>query len=218
MSLDFQVIYPAEAIVVTHIQELPSASPRQIDVLGQDFRAVDEVIINGQESPSVTILSQNRLIATVPEGVGSDPVQTVSVLSNRLTLTKSSMLRFRLGDVTQKTRGIMKLMQLFLKLLFTRPGRDIFAKPLGGDALRSLGRTFSKSEGGSIVSEFIIAVDRASRQIVALQARDTTLPRDERLLSAQVLSAQFDNELGGLIVSVELTNQAGRKGVANVEI
>jgi hypothetical protein len=107
---------------------------------------------------------------------------------------------------------------VFLKLLFTTPNRDVLSKQLGGAALSGIGETFGADQGGKIVSDFVLAVDTTRRQLVAIQGRDPGLPRDERLLSAKVLSSAFDYSSSALIVSVEITSQAGRAATANLVV
>lgn len=212
--VDLQVIFPQEVIQLTSVRTLPG-SPRSIDVLGKDFRAIDEVRINDLLSPNVVVVSRTRLIAEVPAGVGG-LVETVMVTSRQLTVTAKSLIQLKLGRVTQKVSGILRLVQLFLKILFTTPGTDIFNQRLGGGALKNLGATFSRSQSGGIISDFVLAVEATGRQIIALQARDPSVPRDERLLSAKVTSASFSQQELGLFVSVEINSQAGRSALANI--
>jgi hypothetical protein len=73
-------------------------------------------------------------------------------------------------------------------------------------------------DGSDILSNLIIAIDTTSRQLVALQSRNPSLPPDERLLSAKVLSAGFDKAEGAIDVVVEIVSQAGRAAVANLEL
>ncbi len=193
-------------------------SPRTLRLTGSDFSAVDEVIINQIESPDVIITSKTTLLAQLPEQLQIDRITTVSVLSRNLTLTPRSFLRFRISESPTKVRGILKLVQLFVKILFTTPGTDIFSPRMGGAGLRNIGQTFGIDEGGDIVSDFIIAVDNTARQIVAIQSRDPRLPRDERLLAARVLSAGFSKEETALFTAVELISQAGRAATANLEL
>lgn len=218
MSVDFQVVFPQEAIQLSRIQFVQGLQPRTLRVVGQDFSAVDEVLINQIESPDVIILSKSQLLAQVPAQLQVDRISTVSVLSRRLTITPRSFLRFRIGGSPTKVRGILRLVQLFVKILFTTPGTDIFSPRIGGAGLRNIGQTFGIEEGGDIVSDFIIAVDNTARQIVAIQSRDPSIPRDERLLAAKVLSAGFSKEETALFVAVELISQAGRSAIANVEM
>lgn len=222
MTVDLQVVFPQESIRLNTIRLSPRSPlgiPRSLDIHGTDFRSVDEVLINDIPSPDVIILSKTHLIAQLPSILQKVPnVVSVSVLSRNLTITNRSLIRFRISDTPGRVRGILRLIQLFLKTLLATPGTDIFSRRSGGGALVNIGETFGVDEGGDVISDFIISVDTTSRQILSRQGRDPRLPRDERLLSARVISAGFNRELGAIIATVELTSQAGRAAFANLEL
>jgi hypothetical protein len=217
MSVDFQVVFPQIAIQLNSARVLPGAVPL-LDVIGQDFRSVDQVLVNGIESPSVTILSKSRLLAQVPPNLDINTLSSVSVSSRSLTLSPKSLIAFRVGQTPSKVSGILRLIQIFLKLLLTTPGRDIFSPRIGGNALQDVGMTFGDDQSGVIVSDMIIAVSTTQRQLLAIQSRDPTIPRDERLLSAVVSNAAYDLAEGALMVGVTLTSQAGRSATANLMV
>lgn len=217
MAVDLQVIYPQDMIPLTAAEERQNdEGERVLTLTGKDFRTVDEVLVNEMKAPYVLILSKTQIQVTVPAEIGSDPITAVSVFSNRITLSGQSLIRFKLGDVSGKANGMLRLMQLFLKVLFTSPGRDIFDPQVGGDALKNIGHTFGKKQGATIVGDFVIAVDRTSRQLIALQARDPRIPREERLLNAKVESARFDAQQSALVTTTAIYNQAGKIGLNNV--
>lgn len=218
MAVDFQVVFPQQVVPLSAVRILPGVNPRSIDALGQDFRSVDEVLINDQPSPDVVIVSKTRLLAQVPDALRNETLTSVTVISNKLTITSKSLIKFRLGRTTSKVSGILRLTQVFLKILFTTTGTDIFSPRVGGSALRDIGLTFGKDQGGGIVSNFVIAVSNTQRQLQTIQARDPSIPRDERLLSAVVTKAGYNRAEAALIVSVELTSQAGRSATANVMV
>jgi hypothetical protein len=222
VSIDLQIVFPQESVHLNRVRTLPGSGrgvvPRTLDITGDDFTSVEEVLINNIESPDVIILSKNRLLAQVPEHLAVSALGSVTVLSKRLTLTDRSLIRFRIGKTPGKVRGILRLVQLFLKILFTTPGSDIFNRKTGGGGLIPLGQTFGGDDGGGIVSGFIISIDQTSRQIVAIQGRDPSTPRDERLLSAKVLTASFNRNEAALVVGIEITSQAGRAALANLEL
>jgi len=215
MAVDFQVVHPQESVPLTSVTVIPGP-PRSVDIIGKDFRSVDEVLINQLVAESVVVVNKNRLLATVPEELDAQRVLSVKVLSRRLTVSERSLIRFRVGQTPGKVTGILRLIQLFLKVLFTTPGTDIFDPKLGGGALRSIGRSFGVMEGHDVLNNLVIAVDNTARQIVALQAKDSTIPLDERLLSAKVLRSEFNKRETTVDVAVEITSQAGKIGVANV--
>lgn len=215
VSVDLQVVYPQEAIHVTGVAKVPGTSPTVYDVRGTDFTAVDEVLLNEVVAKDFAVMSRTRLLVTQPEGM-TGLLESVAVTSRRLVMTERSILRFRIGSVPSKVSGILRLVQYFTKVLLTTPGTDIFNKRLGGAALRNIGRTFSKTETGGVVSDFVVAVENTSRQIIAIQGRQPTLPADERLLAAKVTTARFVAGDASLRVAVEVTSQAGRSAVANL--
>lgn len=222
MATDLQVVFPQEIIRLNSIRFTPPGPlnlPKALDIIGEDFRSVDEVLINDIPSPDVMILSHRRLIAQLPDTLQNAPnIVSVGVISRSLTVSPRSLIRFRISDQPGRVRGILRLVQLFLKVLFTTPGSDIFARRTGGGGLRRVGTTFGADEGGNIISDFVISVDTASRQIIATQGRDPSLPRDERLMSAAVTRANFNRELGAIMTTVEILSQAGRAATANLEL
>lgn len=217
MTIDIQVVFPQQAVHLSNIRIFPGP-PRTIDVTGADFGAVDEVYINRVLSPDVVVLSKNRLIAQVPDSQLTQALLSVTVLSRRLTLGPRSVLRFRLGKRPGKVTGILRLVQKYLKILFTTPGTDIFNPKIGGGALRTIGQTFGTADGSTIVNDLVIAVDTTTKNVISLQSRNPSLPLDERLLSAKILRAGFNKEEGAIDVAVEITSQAGRAATANLEL
>ena len=218
MSVDFQAVFPQEVIPLIAIRQVPGMSPRTLDITGTDFRSLDEVLLNEIPAPGAVVVSQTRLLVPVPASLAHATITSVSVLSRRLTISQRSIIQFRIGRTPSKVRGILRLMQLFLKVLFTTPGQDIFTPKLGAAALKNIGRTFGKGQSDNIVMDFVLAVETTVRQILAIQSKDASLPFDERLLSARLLGSKYDHEQSALVVSVELTSQAGQAAVTNVVV
>lgn len=219
MSVDFQTVLPQESIELNSVKLTQLGLLRALDITGADFSAVDEVQINEQVSPDVMVISNTRLVAQLPESLQDNPdIQSVAVLSNALTINKRSLLRFRIGDTPGQISGILRLLQLFVKVLFSEPGSDIFSRNTGGGALREVGVTFGAEEGQNIKASFTIATDRTARQIIAAQSRNGSIPRDERLLRANMLGATFSRSTGSLFVQIEVVAQDGARMKANLEV
>ena len=217
MAVDFQVVFPTEVVSLSSVRYAAGAEVPTLEVLGTDFRSVDQVLINDVASSNVIVLSKNRLLAEVPEVARTEFVPTrVVVLSRRLTLSERSLIQFRVGRTASKVSGILRLVQLFLKVLFTTPGTDMFAPKTGSAALKNIGANIGRTQRGAVISDFVLAVDGTARQMLTLQSRDSGLPSDEKLLSARVVSSSFDARQEALVVTVEITSQAGRLATANV--
>ena len=216
MTVDYQVLLPQELIRLNALRRVFSADVPTIEIIGQDFSAVDQVLINDQPSPFIEILSKTKLTAQVPSSIPLAEVSSVNVVSRRLMMTASSVLRFQVSETPAKCTGIMKLMQLYVKLMLTTPGTDIMDPHLGGGILSILGSNIASKDGQAIINKFYIANDSVVRQIIAIQGRQPRLPLDEKLLSANVVSCKYSAGQGALLVSVELTSQAGRSALANL--
>lgn len=216
VAVDLQVCFPQTSIRITAVSVVPGASPPAIDILGVDFSSVDSVLVNEMAAPSFYVVSKTRMIVTLPSGVTSAQITSLAVTSRQLVLSPQSLLVFQISQVPSKVTGILRLVQLFTKVLFTTPGSDIFSKGLGGSGLKNLGRSFSKVQSGGIVSDFVVAVDNTTRQIVRIQGQQPQIPSDEKLLTARVTTANFSLQQSALVCSVELTSQAGRAALANV--
>ena len=218
MAVDFQVCFPQELVKVSTVHTVPGLPVRTLDIFGDDFRSADEVLMNEVPSPSFVIVSKNRILAEVPEALKDSTVSSISVLSRKLTVTPRSYIRFRIGRTPSKVSGILRLLQLFMRLLFQTPGTDIFAPKLGGGALVHIGQSVSIEQGTDLVGDFIVSVDNTTRQIIQIQGRDQTIPPDERLLTAKVISAGFNKNETAIIASIEVMSQAGRAALARLEV
>lgn len=218
VAVDFQIAFPQETVKVSLVRPVPGLAVRTLEITGEDFRSVDEVLMNEVPSPSFVVLTKNRLVAEVPDPLKSSTISSISVLSKRLTITPRSYMRFRIGRVPSKTRGILRLLQVYLRLLFQTPGTDIFAPNLGGGALVHIGQSVSVENGTDLVGDFIVSVDNTTRQIIQIQARNQSIPPDERLLTAKVIAAGFNKNETAILASIEVVSQAGRSAVARLEV
>jgi hypothetical protein len=216
MAVDYQVVFPVEVIKLNALRFVFGSNPPVLDINGQDFRAVDDVVINDQKSLGWAVLSKTRMLAILPAGVAPALVSSINITSRKLVVTDKSILKFQISTTPAKATGILRLMQLYVKLMLTTPGSDIFDKKTGGGILRFLGSTSYGAEGGDIVRRFVVSNDLVSRQIITIQSRQPSLPPDEKLLAAKVLSARFSRQQSALLAATELTTQAGRSAITNL--
>lgn len=216
--MDLQFVVFQDALRLTGVREIPGLEPRSLQILGKDFHHAVEVQINEIKSPSYVVANSRTIIAQVPNGQEKSTVRSVSVLSSDFTATFRSKIQFRIGDDPKMASGLRSMMQTFLKVLLTTPGTDSFAQRIGGNALKNLGSSFDISQTSNVVSDFTIAVSRASSQIRTMQARQTRLDDDERLLAANVLHVRFEPATTSLVARVELIPQSGKRAVVNLEL
>ena len=212
MPIDLQVVYPQETLKLSSIEEIYGCSPRLLLLRGPDFTAVSEVIINDVVSPLWWAQDPNTLLVRLPESEAKKDIASVDVISAQVSYSSSNVLRFRLGTMPRKVGGLLKLIQTYIKILLTTPGSDSWEPQSGGGLLDNLGQY----DGRGIVGDLILANDRVVRQLVQKQSKDLSIPADERLISAKVLSANFDKGSGTIVANIKITNQLGQDGQANL--
>jgi hypothetical protein len=214
---DLQVLEIRDILNVTNVLPAHGITPRTVRIFGSDFNSAHEILINDAKSPSVIIISSRELLAQVPPSIGGAAVRSVAVISHRLTNTRSSKLTYKLGDTTRTISGMERLIQQFIKMLLSTPGRDIFAKKIGGGLLRTVARQTARG-GGSMVADLHMGVDRTRRQIMTLQANDKTVALTERLLYARVVEARFIQQELALVGKIAMGNQANQQSVTALRL
>lgn len=216
--MDIQFILYNDALYILSATEVPGLLPRSVQIEGPDFRSAIKVLINDLESPSFIIMSQQKILAQVPDNIGPAPVLNTQVLSSNFTASFRSKIFFEFGPKPQKTAGLRYLIQMYLRLLFTSPGSDAFAPQIGGFGLKAVGQNVEVGAASNVVSDFAIAVRRAEQQLRDLQNSQTKLADDERLLAATLQSVYMDPATTSLVARIQLIPQSGIPASVNVEL
>lgn len=216
--MDLQVIQFNDALRIDSAREIPDLKPRSLQITGPDFRSAIEILMNEEESPSFIIAAKNMIIAEVPSGQKNSTIRSLSVVSSDFTATFQSRIKFLIGDNPKLVGGLRAMMQMFLKLLLTTAGIDAFTPSLGGGALKNIGHTMDLSQTSNLVSDFTIAVSRATEQMRGLQAHQPRLPDDERLIQANMLNVRYEPAITTLVARVELIAQSGRRAITSLEL
>lgn len=215
--VDLQIIEIRDLLTVKRFKIAQGVVPRSIEVFGIDLRSVREVRINETRSPSVVVISNNRLLAQVPEQIVA--IRSLVAISNKLTNTKRSMIQFKLGDTTSFTSGLERLVQVFLKILLQTPGTDAFNPLLGGGVLAAAGKlSQNPSNASSVAADVSQGVDRTRKQLIAIQAHDPALAVSEKLLYARLLDAHFTPQEQVLACQMDIANHAMKSSLTSLEV
>jgi len=89
---------------------------------------------------------------------------------------------------------------------------------LGGGLLSVARSAFRPGNGMDLRSAAVLAVRRASEQLISLQATNTRLRREERLMRATVERCAVQPQLGTLLLEISLTSQTGKSFLASVAL
>lgn len=211
--IKFRDILPVQAIPGF----VPGVPIPTIELKGSDFRYAETISINDTPASSFIIVDKQTIYAEVPPGI--EAIQTVSVISSKFsTLTPASKVLFRVGEKTKTISGLMKLVQLFVKILLQSPGSDVFNPSLGGGLQDMVGRLTSTKRSDRLLAQITQAVDQTRKQIRRSQLNTPGLPVEERLLSATILDVRMIPTLDEAQVRVQIDNVAGQTGIQALEL
>lgn len=222
--IDIQVIEIRDVLPVKEVSIVPGVNPPTLLILGRGFQTAHRVFINDFESPNVFIINSTSLTAEVPFDLVVN-INSIVVVSSRLTDTERSRITFGLSDQPKPVQGIERLIQKFLKVMLQTPRRDIWSPKIGGGLLDMVGKTFGKGSEGvmaaassTLAADMQVAVDRTRRQIISLQANSPQTAATERLLYARLVETQFLPHEMALYGRIELASQAGQSAVVRLEV
>ena len=217
MAKDIQIIRLLDVLDVNTVSVLQGVVPRSVDILGKDFRNIEQVLLNGFDAPEFVVMSQTRLIAQVPTQIASESIRDVFILSNTLTFTDRSLVEFTFGTRPQSITGILRLMQIFIRMLFRTPGSNVFRRHLGGGLRKHIGSVIGQGKNRNrVAGEVSIAVTRTRQQIINAQAPDRSISPSERLAGAELTALTVDPPNGQLLMTVLLTSHSGKRAAATL--
>lgn len=215
MALDLQYVQYQDVVPVKRIGLVAGFYPPAFDIYGRDFRQVSDVLINDQPVQEFVVLSQTRLVAQLPRRLADTRIERVMVLSKAFTATEQSLLKFRLAPASRLAKGLPKLVQTYVKLLITTPGSDIYDKEAGGGLMALHLRSGNRQDRSLHLGAFAACVARTQDQLVREQT-NRQLPLTEKLLSADLVSVDFDPNSLTIKGRVRLTSMAGSEALANL--
>ncbi len=217
MAATIEVIKLRDVIRVRAIPRFVPDLPRTIELKGEDFRAAENVMINDVNAKEFLIVNPTTIWAQLPDGVTA--IRTVSVLSSNFTKTaEASKVEFRFGTKTKKVDGILKLVQIFSKILLQSPGSDIFNPSDGGGLQDLVGLVVSTHRSEPVLAAISKAVSVTAQQIRRSQTGLSGLSLSERLLSATVVDLSMQRNTDEARARVQIDSVAGQSAVAAFDL
>lgn len=104
-------------------------------------------------------------------------------------------MSFTFGVRSKPVSGILKLVQMLVKMLLTTPGTDHFATDTGTIILGLFKRAVAQSSFQLVKMDIMISIQDLERQILDIQAGQP-VPDDERLKEIQIRNVQFLEQSG----------------------
>jgi hypothetical protein len=205
---------------VIRIQDIPRFVPNQVsptlEVVGEDFTSVEQVLLNESTIVSYTILNKNTMWILVPASAKGE-LRNLEIISGNFTKTNaSSKVTFSIGTRPKKLDGILKLTQLYTKWLLQSPGSDIFNPQHGGGLQDLVGRLVDINRMDHILSAMTRSVETTSSQIRTAQANVVGLSLSERLLQATLVDVDRSYDRLEARARVHLVSMAGDDALSNL--
>lgn len=117
---------------------------------------------------------------------------------------------FTFGRRSKPVAGILKLVQLIVKMLLTTPGTDHFSVG-AGTILRGLfKRGVSSSSMPLLTMDIMVSIQDMERQILDIQAGDN-IPDDERLKEIIIRNVQYLEVSGEWQVQISVLSEGGEQ-------
>ena len=173
---------------------------------GDDYENVKYVILNGIATADIA-LQGGKLYIQMPQGLTFSEIKTIYPIIETRKVDKDCLLQLSLGINPKPIEGISRLIQLFVKVLFTSRGTNLYNKEIGGDLARTLSRGVDLGNYEKLLPEIVNAVNKTAKDIKARQA-SLKLPDEEILVEAKVGSIVPDPGSGTINVRIILKSKA----------
>jgi hypothetical protein len=211
--MDIEVIQRKTKLEIVTFSVKAIFNPPILDVKGvRGFFEIDSVIVNGQSSTKVSVLSDTRALVELPVGVTE--IFSLDVLSSNSQDSNQFLLESGMRKKPVLTSGVSRVIQKVVKVLLTRPGSDIFNPALGG-GLQQLVAGAGASHG-DLSSALITTIKASENSIIKSEMRED-MPNSDKLGSISI-SEITPLEKSGVSLNLEITNKDGDTGKASVSI
>lgn len=218
MAVQIEVVKFRDLIPVTSVGFAQGFDELTLDITGEDFQNVEQVLVNEIRCPEFIILTKNRMYAQLPSGA-KNQISTIEVVSSTFTkTTAASKISYSFGNKTKTVSGILKLVQLFAKWMLQTPGSDIFNPERGGGLQEIVGQMPSSRKMDQVLGALTIIIQNTTSQIKSAQLKHSNLPADERLLSAELLDVNVYEKEMEASVKVAISSVAGKDAVASLSL
>jgi hypothetical protein len=135
-------------------------------------------------------------------------------LPNKESFRQQSM-SFTFGVRTNTVSGILKLVQMVVKLMLTTPGTDKFAIETGTIVQNLLKRGASANSAQLMKMEITVSLRDLERQINDIQGADS-VPDDERLRELNIRRVEFLPASTEWIIEISILSEAGEGVVFDI--
>lgn len=206
--IDFKVVQAKTLLPVTAVAPIREFLPLSVLVIGSRLNLTEEVIYNDVVVDEYYAQSDTRLIVRIPKSQIGRDFTSIKVLSSVSLARSDAEISLQVLRPLRTISGIDRLVQSWLMLFLSTPGSDAFSQSSGGGGRAIIGTSSDKNER-SATAALVAAVDRTRSELVRTQSANPRIPPSERLLSASLMSANFDPQTTTIYAVVSIQNSVG---------
>lgn len=206
---DFQIVSAKIFLPVQSVAPIRGFLPVAVVVIGENFDQATEVHYNNLLVTEFIIQNATRMIVRVPDSQINKVFNSLEVLSNTFATKKDALLYFGLEKPVRVAAGLERLVQAWVMVFLTTPGSDIFDPQSGGGAQAIIGRTTDRN-GKGVAADLAYSIDRTKNELLRLQSKYPNLPLEEKILSSNLESMNFEDATTTLFARVTLRNMLGQ--------
>ena len=211
--MDLRVIQKRCKIPILSFSVKSIFNPPIVDIqTASGMLDVESVVINGEKSAKVSVISDTRVLAEIPSG--TTEILRLEVFSYNSRAHSEYAIDNSFGVRPSTLSGIDKVVQKVIKVLLTTPGSDIFNQDLGAGIGTIISRNFA--DHGEASAEVLTSIQLAEVSIRESEDR-SDMPSALKLGSINILEI-VPIEKVGVSISLEITNRDGDTGRASVTI
>lgn len=199
----FRVLQLKRMLDLVSCVEIPGVLPRCVEIKGNRMDMASSVLLNDVSADKFAAVSPSQLLVQVPDGV-TGPIYSVAVFSDYIDPGGTSLAFYDFGAHPWVTEGPYRILQLFIKLLLTSPGTDVFSLSTGGGIQKLIVNNIDERSDTALSGEIESRIGNVTNQIIQNQSLDPTIPQRERLLRASVDGITFSTPEQSVNVKISL--------------
>lgn len=213
--MDFQIISSRVLLTVQGVYPIRGFNPPSVMVKGLQLNLTTDVYYNGVEVSEFLVSSPERLIVKIPASELGNVISDLKVFTDAYVSGQPAMLSFDLHQPLRSVEGVQRLVQAWMIVFFTTPGSDVWEPSSGGGVRSIIGRN-TNATGAGVSTDLAQAVDRTNTELKRLQSANSSLPLEEKFMSASLQGVNFDESTSTLAATIVIKNVLGESAEAVV--
>lgn len=212
--MDLRIIKVVDLLPVLRV-DLQNSYPLVLELTGEGYQHTAVVAVNGMDMPKrsaaeygYTVVSPNTILVQPPPSMQEALISSILVFGDTANRVENASIEFELTSLSP-ARGLVAVVQQFLRLLLASPGSDLFEPTQGGGLGNIAGVVLTDENFAGLSTRALAAVKKCAADL-----RDSQLfaniPSSERLLDVIPINITIGTAGGGIDLQLEFQTETQR--------